>query len=424
VVKIWISCKLLVAVSAAWWSLGVGSELFGQASSGGFLPKPPPKTMSQSVSSGFKRSMDAIGNFVSPKRSSKPPTDPTSLGTQAKPSPDLHVAFARLHHQNGRLVEATKHYQTALNLSPNHMGALLGYARANDQLGKPEKATQLYRTAAKAHPNKASVFNNLGLSYAKRGLSGEALEAMGRAVQLEPKNAKYRNNMATLLVDAGRNRDAYAQLRAVQDHTTCLYNLGYLLNQRGQTQAAVQHYTAALKSNPSFAPAQRELQLLTVAAGRTPTERRPSGQANMTIVNNPANVTRRNPQPNPSFDSRQGPSRQHVRLPSNASPWQPPERARDRQVAPVPGPWHRQPASAYGNRYKEVESVPMRVRSGSAISPSPELARPKRLPPVAPIRGIITDIAPMPGGNSPSLGGRTRMPNAPLPPLRQAPRPY
>jgi len=376
--------------------------------------------------------MDAIGNFVSPKPS-KPPTDPTSLSTDSKPSPELYVAFARLHHQNNRLAEASVQYEKALDLDSNHMTALLGYARVNEDMGKHEEAMNLYRKATRVHPRKAPVFNNLALSCAKRGLRDEALGAMGRAVELDPTNVKYRNNMASLLVDAERNRDAYTHLRAVHDHATCLYNLGYLLKQRGKSPEAIQHFTAALQSNPSFAPARRELQELTaVAQGeparRQPVERavsRPAGQANMQIRNDAARITLRDPRTentartNPQPSPEQAQRREMPPWPSDLSAGRSPERARVDRAAPTDGPWHRQLSPAYGSRSQPAESAPAAPVLVAPADPN----RPKRLPPVAPIRGTITDIAPMPGAAS-TPEENPQSPVAPLPPARYAPRPY
>jgi len=441
VVKVRIACGVLTLGLVVCWSLGD----VGQVAADGFLPKPPPPkapSVMESVSSGFQRGLDAVGNFITPKPLAKPPKDPISLNTRAKPSPALYVAFGRLHHQEGRLSEAAAHYQRALKLSPNHAGAMSGFARVNDDLGHHELALQLYQAAAKAHPRKASVFNNLGLGYARRGMLDEALRAMARAVQLEPKNPRYRNNIATMLVDAGRNRDGYKQLRAVHDHATSLYNLGYLLKQRGQAEAASQHFVAALQSNPSFAAARRELDQLSAVGNRVQTPRLPGGGAEAVAGTNPVRSNWRlppnrtlnrpqNPPLNPRFELPQG----HV--------WEPRPEAPS-GVMPSEGPWPRQPSPTYGNRHEATQmlapqpppraqrergraaAVPVRVfRPKETVVPVPQAVAPvppgpprlRRLPPVQTIGGATGEVAPMPGDNSPT-------PTAPLPPPRGTARPY
>ena len=142
--RVRIACGALTLGLVVCWSLGD----IGRAAADGFLPSPPPPkapSMMESISSGFQRGLDTVANFVTPRPPAKPPTDPTSLNTRTEPSPELYVAFGRLHHQEGRLPEAAAHYQRALKFSPNHAGAMLGLARVNDDLEHHELALQLYQ---------------------------------------------------------------------------------------------------------------------------------------------------------------------------------------------------------------------------------------------------------------------------------------
>jgi hypothetical protein len=69
----------------------------------------------------------------------------------------------------------------------------------------------------------------------------------------------YRNNLATVLVEAGRPNEAFAQLAATSEPAVAHYNLGYLLHQRGQSQPAADHLQRALLLNPSLSPASQLL---------------------------------------------------------------------------------------------------------------------------------------------------------------------
>jgi len=97
----------------------------------------------------------------------------------------------------------------------------------------------------------------MGLCCARMGKLDDAAAALGRAVQLDPKNTLYRNNLATVLVDQGRLREAFTQLRQVHGDAAAYYNVGYLLNKKGHSQAALQHFSQALRADPSLEPAQR-----------------------------------------------------------------------------------------------------------------------------------------------------------------------
>ncbi|MHC4178975.1 MAG: tetratricopeptide repeat protein, partial [Planctomycetota bacterium] len=167
-----------------------------------------------SISSSIKEGLGKLSDAVAPKPRVKPADDPISLATKAKPGVELHVAVARLYAESGKPAEAVRHYQKALEQTPDNLAALLGCAHLQDRLGRPAEARELYLRAARAHPNEAAVHNNLAMFCAGRGMVNESGAAFTRAIQLQPQNPKYRNNFARLLVRIGRTREAFAQLRA------------------------------------------------------------------------------------------------------------------------------------------------------------------------------------------------------------------
>ncbi|MCE5267683.1 MAG: tetratricopeptide repeat protein [Planctomycetaceae bacterium] len=228
-----------------------------------------------SISSGFKNGVDKLGNMVSPKPAPKtadPKEDPVSLQNNGKPGPELNVAVARLFLERGRPAEAEEQYKLALTTKPDYLPALLGYAQLQDQVDRPGDALKLYQRAASVYPLQASVHNNMGLFFARRGQPGEAIAAMTRATRLDPKNQRYRNNLAMVLVEQDRPREALVQLREVYPEAVAYYNLGYLLNKKGQTQAALQHFVLALRADPSMVPAEHWVEYLhrTTAQARLP----------------------------------------------------------------------------------------------------------------------------------------------------------
>jgi tetratricopeptide (TPR) repeat protein len=219
---------------------------------------------SDTITAPFKWGADKVGSAFSskPAPAAIPEDDVLSLKSKAKPGAELYVALARVYEQSGRMVEAEQQYQTALKEKPDDLGALLGYAHLKDSTGKSAEAIQLYERAAKVYPQQASVYNNLGLCLARQSRYDEAVSAVGRAVQLEPKNPLYRNNMAAALIDQNRAQEAFLQLRQVYGDAAAHYNLGYLLNKKGQTQAAMQHFGMALTADPSMDAARRWLERL------------------------------------------------------------------------------------------------------------------------------------------------------------------
>jgi tetratricopeptide (TPR) repeat protein len=217
-------------------STGLGGKI---SSAGGAI--------SSSVQKGFAK----IGQAITPGERVTRAVEPTSVFNNAKPSPEVHVAVARLHEESKRLAEAEEQYRLALQLAPNHLGALLGYAHLKDRVGRWNDAIQLYQQAAAAYPGEASVFNDMGLCYARNGRYNEAMTALTRAVQLQPDKPLYRNNLAVVLVELGNTDSAFLHLQAVQPEAIARYNLGQLLLRKGQREAAAGQFALALQADPN-----------------------------------------------------------------------------------------------------------------------------------------------------------------------------
>lgn len=224
------------------------------------------QSWSSSISSGFKQGVDKLGNMVKPKSTSTPAVDPkddpVSLKHRGKPGPELNVAVGRLYMDSNRPADAEEQFQGALKMSPGYLPALLAYAQLMDLTDRPDDALRLYREAASLHPMQAPVYNNMGLFYARHGKPDEAIASLGRAVRLDPKNPRYRNNIAMVLVDQGRAREAFEYLCGVHREPVAYYNMGYLLNKKGRTQDALQHFELALRADPNMTQAQRWIEYL------------------------------------------------------------------------------------------------------------------------------------------------------------------
>ena len=209
-------------------------------------------TISDSVSSGFKKGWSSISKPFESTNAEPEVNDPTRISTPADPSADLHVAVARNLESKNLFGEAEKQFKEALKKSPTHIKAMLAYGRFLDRRGRFAEAVQCYHKAIKAHPKDTRPLNHLSLCLASHGLLDEAASTTEKAIRLEPKRAIHRNNMAVILVETGNYEAAFGHLRQVHDEATSYYNLGHLLMEQGKADAALNHFAMALKRDPKY----------------------------------------------------------------------------------------------------------------------------------------------------------------------------
>ncbi len=225
----------------------------------GAVQKP---SLGDSLGSSIKSGLGKVTHLLKPK--SSPPTvpDPISLEVKAEPDPNFYVAMAKMAEQSGKVGQARQNYESALKLDPHHYGALLNYARLKDRQGRLDEATRLYQQATKANPNSAAAWNDLGLCLARRRLLHESVRTLEKAIQLQPRETLYRNNIATVLVELNEVDAAHKHLRAVHTEAAADYNLGYLLQKRGQIEPARRLFAEALARDPSLGAARAWLKKL------------------------------------------------------------------------------------------------------------------------------------------------------------------
>jgi tetratricopeptide (TPR) repeat protein len=184
--------------------------------------------------------------------------DPLRLSHKpGAPTPELHVATAKLMEQTGKTDAAIEHLDKALALDPQSLDALMAYAHLLDRQGRFPEAVEKYQTACRLHPQYPGAFNDLGLCLARMHRLEESLDPLSQAIALDPRRDLYRNNIASVLVKLGRPDEAVRHLIAVHGEAIAHYNAGFLLQQDGQTQAAAWHFSRAAAVDPSFVAARQ-----------------------------------------------------------------------------------------------------------------------------------------------------------------------
>jgi Flp pilus assembly protein TadD len=308
---------LRVSLFAMPLALLIGTSAGAQALSGypgmGSEPSKAAK-FSSSVKSGFNKMTKAL----IPKIPTKKAPDPISLSVPAKPSPEFHVAVARMAEQSGDLAKAEHHYRQALELTPDHADALMGYAHMLDRQDKLPEAAGLYQLVVQKYPRNPTAHNDLGICYARQGKLDEAVASIEKAVQLQPKQPRYRNNIATILVQSQQIERAFSHLSAIHPEAVAYYNLGYLLQKAGDKTGAARLFQEALVVDPSLTQARVWLEQI----GPATAEARPAKQ--------PQAIARRQAPTPPAVI---GPTGSAAPMPPTGSPAPMPQMRPTRQMA-------------------------------------------------------------------------------------------
>jgi Flp pilus assembly protein TadD len=221
--------------------------------------QPQNQSFGDKVGASVKGGADKLASLVKPK-----PKIPGSgeesvdvLAHDKKPGPSVYVAIAEINERNGNIPEAENQLKKALSLDPNHKGALLAYAHLEDRQRNFQAAIKYYNRALKKHGKDASVHNDMGLCYHRHNQLDGAAASLQKAVELEPHEKLYRANLAAVLVDQGKTNEALAQLSEAHGATVGHYNLGYMLMQKRDNNAALAHFQKAAQMDPSFSEAQQ-----------------------------------------------------------------------------------------------------------------------------------------------------------------------
>ncbi|MDO8905344.1 LytR C-terminal domain-containing protein [Hydrogenophaga sp.] len=115
-------------------------------------------------------------------------------------------AMARLAHDQGQLATAAQRYRRALEMKPDHVGALNGLGVILAQDGRTAEALELLVRARDLAPGAGHIHNNLGYILLRENRFDEAQVALRMARELLPESQQTLRNLA--LLEKARNEGA------------------------------------------------------------------------------------------------------------------------------------------------------------------------------------------------------------------------
>ena len=121
-----------------------------------------------------------------------------------------HTGLGKVYQSQGRIAEAVKQYQLAIEINPVHLQAHNNLGAILFQQGRLDEAIKHYQAAVRANPNYAKAHGNLGSCYYRQGKVNEAIAEYRLALKIDPNYVDARNNLALVLKAQGSAEKASA----------------------------------------------------------------------------------------------------------------------------------------------------------------------------------------------------------------------
>jgi tetratricopeptide (TPR) repeat protein len=167
------------------------------------------------------------------------------------------------YHQQGRLDQAARIYQSILVRQADHADALHLLGVAAFQQGRPERAVELIGRAIAVNPSVAAFHANLAEAYRALGRLDQAVGCCQLALRLQPDYPEAANNLGLAWLAQGNASAAAEQLgtalRLRPGVAMFHNNLGNALRLLGEKEQAVERFRQALRLDPDLAEAHCNL---------------------------------------------------------------------------------------------------------------------------------------------------------------------
>ena len=166
-------------------------------------------------------------------------------------------------HQDGRLEEAERLYNSILEVQPDHLEANnnLGIILKND--GRLDEAEARFKRAINIKPDFAEAYNNLGNTISKLNKIDEALICYKKAIEIKPDYNQAHYNLGTTLHTLEIIDEAEASFKkAIElkpDYMKAHFNLGVIQSRQDRHKEAEISFRKTIELKPDHAEAHNNL---------------------------------------------------------------------------------------------------------------------------------------------------------------------
>ncbi len=192
---------------------------------------------------------------------------------QSRPQNAAYVdALGTVHLASGRPEEAHAAFERALHLEPERPESLFNLGCARLRLGWYAAAKETLARLVQLQPRDNEAWLELGVAEARLGNLDQGMMAFHRSIELNPKNGLAWMNLGSLLAQLGhRDEPLRCYRRAcalLPDHHSSLERLGWYLSHDGKYAEAREVFEKALALNPRAVSATAGLARLLEIEGR------------------------------------------------------------------------------------------------------------------------------------------------------------
>jgi protein O-mannosyl-transferase len=160
---------------------------------------------------------------------------------KARPHNNLGVALC----EAGRIDEALKEYQTAIDMDSNYSDPLSNIAVAYSLKGDIDRAIESLKSAIHICPNYPEAYNNLGTLLLQKKCYDDAERTLKFAIMLRPYYGKAYYNLARMAEERNQHEEAWAYLKKATEGDLDVPEVFFKL---GQMSLRVKKYKEAVQA--------------------------------------------------------------------------------------------------------------------------------------------------------------------------------
>lgn len=174
-----------------------------------------------------------------------------------------HNALALVKTGSGRIEEAIKSYQSAIELAPDQISPWNNLGNLYTRLERYEEALTAFQKAVEQDPSDVVSWSGLGDSYRKLGRNDDAIYAFLKNVELAPGHVHTWTSLGDIYSDEGQLDDALSAYQKALEidlrDTSSWIGLGTVYRMQGNLENAALAYQTAIEIDPQNASAWNEL---------------------------------------------------------------------------------------------------------------------------------------------------------------------